>query len=88
MIISHYLILNFLSSIIWILNTIITIWYCIYHYTDFQNLHSIFAILYTYLTFMLKTYIRILLMIHKILIIGYVNDINTIVNNDINYTFS
>lgn len=27
-------------------------------------------------------------MIHKILIIGYVNDINTIVSNDINYTFS
>lgn len=87
MILAHYLILNFLSSLIWIINTAITAWYCIYHYSDLHNLSNLFNVLYAYTSFIIKTYIRILLILHKILIIGYVNDINTIVNSDLNYTF-
>lgn len=85
MLLAHYLILNFLSSLIWIINTVITIWYCINHYNDFQNFGNILISLYAYLSFILKTYIKILLMLHKVLILGYFSgDTQQIVNPNFN----
>lgn len=86
MLLAHYFILNFLSSLIWIVNTVITIWYCLYHYSDLNGFNNLFTLVYNYLSFILKIYIRALLIIYKILVIGYANDIGTIINSDINYT--
>lgn len=73
---------------IWIINTGITIWYCLYHYSDLNGLNNLFALFYNYLYFILKIYIRALLIMYKILVIGYANDIGSLINSDINYTMS